>query len=271
MSGGGIAADSGGQSLPDHRQRRVRADARCQRLPQHGRLRRLVPEDLHRGRGTQGHRLFLPLEHRRLSRRRPGSRRRRHHAAAGPHRCRRHGAASGGRRRQGRQHLRRQPRLDGPLQPDQQQHLAAADRSARHPLSDEHRHRRRLVHAGVLQRRGVLLPERRLTTVFPHQRPRLGSTPSSKSTATFPYPGCSPIVSANGSSNGIVWAHLHTTPAAVLYAYDASDLGRMLYNSNQAGGRDQLGAAVNKFVTPEHRRRQGIRPQTNGVAVFGLL
>ena len=38
-------------------------------------------------------------------------------------------------------------------------------------------------------------------------------------------------------------------PSAVLYAYDASDLGKMLDNSNQAGGRDELGVAV-AFVTP---------------------
>jgi hypothetical protein len=99
---------------------------------------------------------------------------------------------------------------------------------------------------------------------------RLGSTPSSKSTATFPYPGCSPIVSANGSSNGIVWANLRTTPAAVLYAFDASDLGKMLYNSNQAGGRDQLGVAVT-FVTPSIADGKVFVPQSNGVAVFGLL
>ena len=105
---------------------------------------------------------------------------------------------------------------------------------------------------------------------FPITQARLGSTPSSKSTTTFPYPGCSPIVSANGSSNGIVWAHLRTTPSAVLYAYDASDLGKMLYNSNQAGGRDQLGLS-DTFVTPSIADGKVFVPQSNGVAVFGLL
>ena len=97
---------------------------------------------------------------------------------------------------------------------------------------------------------------------------RLGSTPSSKSTPLFSYPGCSPTVSANGSSNGIVWAHSYTHPA-VLYAFDAANLGRMLYHSNQTG-RDHLGEPI-KFVTPTVAGGKVFVQQTNGVAVFGLL
>jgi hypothetical protein len=37
------------------------------------------------------------------------------------------------------------------------------------------------------------------------------------------------------------------TPA--LHAYDATNVARELYNSNQAGSRDSLGAA-SKFATP---------------------
>ena len=110
---------------------------------------------------------------------------------------------------------------------------------------------------------GDLLRSFRLTQA------RLSSTPSSKSSATFPYPGCSPAVSANGSSNGVVWAHMDTTPA-VLYAYDAANLGKMLYNSNQAGSRDQLGTPVT-FVTPTIADGKVFVQQANGVAVFGLL
>jgi hypothetical protein len=103
---------------------------------------------------------------------------------------------------------------------------------------------------------------------FPLAQARLASTPSSKSTTVFPYPGCSPTVSANGTSNGIVWAHTYTHPA-VLYAFDAANLGRMLYNSNQTG-RDQLGEPI-KFVTPTVAGGKVFVQQTNGVAVFGLL
>ena len=78
---------------------------------------------------------------------------------------------------------------------------------------------------------------------------KLSTAPTSQSAITFAYPGASPVVSANGTSNAIVWAHENTTPA-VLHAYDASNLAHELYNSNQAtGGRDQFGPG-NKFIAP---------------------
>lgn len=68
----------------------------------------------------------------------------------------------------------------------------------------------------------------------------------------FGYPGSTPVVSANGNSNGIVWAvqvDQQVSDAAVLHAYDASDLSHELYNSLQAGDRDMAGASV-KFTVP---------------------
>ena len=81
-------------------------------------------------------------------------------------------------------------------------------------------------------------------------------------------PGTTPSISANGTSNGIVWAVENTTPA-VLHAYDAGTLHE-LYNSSQAGSRDQLGAG-NKFITPTNVDGKVYVGTTNGVAVFGLL
>ena len=99
---------------------------------------------------------------------------------------------------------------------------------------------------------------------------RLAASASSASSAVFPYPGTAPAISANGSSNGIVWAHENTSPA-VLHAYDASNLAHELYNSSQAaGGRDQFGAG-NKFITPTIADGRVFVGTTNGVAVFGLL
>jgi outer membrane protein assembly factor BamB len=99
---------------------------------------------------------------------------------------------------------------------------------------------------------------------------RLSSSPVSQTAATFVYPGTAPAVSANGSSNGIVWAHENTSPA-VLHAYDASNLAHELYNSSQAaGGRDRFGAG-NKFITPTIADGKVFVGTTNGVAVFGLL
>jgi hypothetical protein len=96
----------------------------------------------------------------------------------------------------------------------------------------------------------------------------LGTGPASQTSNSFRYPGTTPSISANGTSNGIVWAVENTTPA-VLHAYDAGTLHE-LYNSNQAGSRDQLGAG-NKFITPTIVNGKVYVGTTNGVAVFGLL
>ncbi|MFL9862843.1 pyrrolo-quinoline quinone [Paraburkholderia fungorum] len=97
----------------------------------------------------------------------------------------------------------------------------------------------------------------------------LATTAASKSPTTFAYPGATPAVSANGTGNGIVWAAENGSTGA-LHAYAASNLANELYNSNQAGTRDQWGAG-NKFITPMIARGKVYVGATNGVAVFGLL
>jgi hypothetical protein len=96
--------------------------------------------------------------------------------------------------------------------------------------------------------------------------------PTSATTHTvnnFPYPGVTPSISANGASEGIVWAVENSSPA-VLHAYDATTLNE-LYNSSQAtGGRDQFGSG-NKFMTPMIANGKVCVGTPNGVAVFGLL
>ena len=99
---------------------------------------------------------------------------------------------------------------------------------------------------------------------------KLATLPASQSATQFASPGTAPAVSANGSSNGIVWAHENTSPA-VLHAYDASNLAHELYNSNQAANnRDQFGAG-NKFITPTIADGKVFVGTQNSVAVFGLL
>jgi len=98
---------------------------------------------------------------------------------------------------------------------------------------------------------------------------RLTTAPTSQTSTVFEYPGTTPSISANGTSNGIVWAHENTSPA-VLHAYTAGDLTQELYNSSQAGARDQFGAG-NKFITPTIANGKVYVGTTNGVAVFGLL
>jgi len=99
---------------------------------------------------------------------------------------------------------------------------------------------------------------------------RVSASPTSSSSVHFAYPGTSPAISANGTSNGILWAHENTSPA-VLHAYDAGNLANELYNSAQAAnGRDQFGAG-NKFITPVIADGKVFIGTQSGVAVFGLL
>jgi outer membrane protein assembly factor BamB len=105
---------------------------------------------------------------------------------------------------------------------------------------------------------------------FTVRNAQLSSAASSTTTNTFGYPGTSPAVSANGTGDGIIWAHENSDPA-VLHAYDAGNLGHELYNSSQAaGGRDHFGAG-NKFITPMIADGKVFVGTQGGVAVFGLL
>ncbi len=98
---------------------------------------------------------------------------------------------------------------------------------------------------------------------------KLAEAPSAHSANSFVYPGTTPSISANGTSNGIVWAVENSSPA-VLYAYDATTL-RELYNSNQAAnGRDHFGDG-NKFITPMIANGRVFVGTPSGVAEFGML
>jgi len=99
---------------------------------------------------------------------------------------------------------------------------------------------------------------------------KLSTSPTSQTATQFGYPGASPVVSANGTANGIVWAVENTHPA-VLHAYDAANLAHELYNSNQAAaGRDNFGAG-NKFIVAAVADGKVLVGTTASVAVFGLV
>ena len=101
---------------------------------------------------------------------------------------------------------------------------------------------------------------------------KLAASASSQSPNSFGFPGTTPSVSANGSSNGIVWA-IENGGIGVLHAYDAANLGTELYNSNQAAsGRDQFPDNGNcKFVTPMIADGKVFVGTPTSVVVFGLL
>jgi hypothetical protein len=96
------------------------------------------------------------------------------------------------------------------------------------------------------------------------------AAPTSQTVNKFSYPGTTPSISANGGSNGIVWATEHGN-TAVLHAYDANDLSKELYNSNQAPNNlDHFGSG-NKFIVTTIVNGRVYVGTTNSVAVFGLL
>jgi len=99
---------------------------------------------------------------------------------------------------------------------------------------------------------------------------KLSGSPTSRAQNTLPYPGATPSISANGSTNGIVWS-IGNGSGAFLDAYDATNVSHELYNSNQApNGRDHFGNG-NKFVTPTIANGHVYIGTPTGLAIFGLL
>jgi hypothetical protein len=71
---------------------------------------------------------------------------------------------------------------------------------------------------------------------------KISSTPISKGSFVYGFPGAQPVVSSSGPSNGIVWAIDHASSVA-LHAYNATNLSTELYRSSG------LGAGA-KFAVP---------------------
>ncbi len=104
---------------------------------------------------------------------------------------------------------------------------------------------------------------------FPIANAMLATTPQYQSTPSFTYPGATPSVSANGTSNGIVWAVANNS-SAVLYAFNAGTLAELYDSTQAAGGRDNFGGG-NKFITPMVANGKVFVGTPSGVAEFGLL
>jgi hypothetical protein len=88
--------------------------------------------------------------------------------------------------------------------------------------------------------------------------------------------GATPTVSANGSKDGIVWAASSKNwdePAgrpAVLYAYDAADVSRQLYTTEQNSQRDRAGVAL-RFAIPTVVNGKVYVGAKGVVNIYGLL
>jgi hypothetical protein len=102
----------------------------------------------------------------------------------------------------------------------------------------------------------------------------LSTAPTSQSAAAAPYafPGGMLAISANGTTNGILWAvqRVDATTPGVLHSYKATDLGAELYNSNQAvGSRDTLDIAA-KFNIPLVANGKVYVASVSQLTVYGL-
>ena len=72
---------------------------------------------------------------------------------------------------------------------------------------------------------------------------KMTTSPTAKGSFEFFFPGAQPVVSSNGSSNGIVWAISYSKTTTQLVAYAASSVATRLYLSGS------LGAGA-KFAVP---------------------
>ena len=100
----------------------------------------------------------------------------------------------------------------------------------------------------------------------------LSTSPTSQSGAIYPVRGGSFAVSANGNSNGILWAvqNNDVTAPGVLFAYDATNLADELYDSSQMGNRDTLDVA-SKFTIPLVANGKVFVSSQSQLTAYGLL
>ncbi|MBA3914933.1 MAG: hypothetical protein H0X25_14015, partial [Acidobacteriales bacterium] len=83
--------------------------------------------------------------------------------------------------------------------------------------------------------------------------------------------GPTPSISSNGNLQGILWgANFAVGSPAILRAYDAANVARELYNSTQAGTRDQAGLSVEFTVPTVVNGKVYLATQTE-LDVYGLL
>ena len=96
------------------------------------------------------------------------------------------------------------------------------------------------------------------------------TSPFSISSQRYVYPGATPVLSAAGTKNAILWIIDPAAPA-VLHAYDPLNLNTEFWNSSQAdGNRDQAGAGV-KFTVPTVANGKVYIGTQTELDVYGLL
>jgi hypothetical protein len=112
-------------------------------------------------------------------------------------------------------------------------------------------------------------------SAFALRHGRLAARPDAMSVQRFGNPGATPAISANGIRNGIVWLIETKTwngadQPAVLRAYDAANVARELYNSEQNDARDRVGLTL-RFTIPTVVDGRVYVDAKHRVDVYGLL
>ena len=98
--------------------------------------------------------------------------------------------------------------------------------------------------------------------------------PTLTSSDLYHYPGANPVISANGNTQGLLWAinssAYNNGGPQVLEAYDPTVLGKPLYSSSKNLSRDDPGPAV-KFTVPAVVNGKVYVGAQYQLSVFGLL
>jgi len=100
----------------------------------------------------------------------------------------------------------------------------------------------------------------------------LSTAPTSRSSETTEWPGGALAISADGNMHGILWFVQYNgeTSPGVLRAYDATNVGVELYNTNEVPLRDALDVAA-KYSIPLVANGKVFVTTRSQMAVYGLL
>jgi hypothetical protein len=108
---------------------------------------------------------------------------------------------------------------------------------------------------------------------------RLSIAPTTSSPTTYGCNDCggagtTPVISANGTSNAIVWALNNSgreNSPAILNAYDPLNLQHVLYGSNQAANNRDVAAIAVKFTSPVVVNGHVYVGGVNAVTAYGVI
>jgi outer membrane protein assembly factor BamB len=123
--------------------------------------------------------------------------------------------------------------------------------------------------------RVYVLARKDYLSAFPVKAGKLEDKREAMGKQRFLNSGSTPAISADGTRNGIVWL-IETKEwngadrPAVLHAYDAADVARELWNSEQNPDRDRAGLTL-RFTTPTVVDGRVYVDGKRRVDVYGLL